>query len=549
MFDGKRFFLDNRCLRFPHHVTNGTHMTFVLFRQRRPCRSIVFVAARCLCAVALLSGCASSPSAQTAATPTPRPVQAALDKPLYAVQTGTIIDQLDVTGNVAAVRQQDLSFTQTGYLKTLYAERTSVITQGQLLAELDLGELPNQLRQAQVAYEQAKLSLERDQAQRKFAVRRTQLDLDEARAHVAELQQPPLAAQVAPARAAVQAAQAALDQARINASATKSKASVQLEQASNALPLAQARYELALRDWSAVKDNQNDSNWQSRRDEYLSAQSDLRAAEAAVKQAQIEYDAARQNEAPVIREAEATVAEAQGHLDALRNEADGSEVAQARRAVQRAELAVEESQQGGDPELERRVATAQLDVERVQAQIDAGRLYAPFDGKIANLDTRPGQQIEAYKPVISVVNASDLEILIGTVLGEQATKIGVGMPVEITFTRYQGRAISGTLTRLPTSATSSGSSVNPDTHYHISYNAPDLQLDVGELAQVKITLARKENALWLPPQAVRAFEGRRFVVVKDGDRLRRQDVKVGITGADQVEILQGLNAGDLVVGQ
>jgi len=48
---------------------------------------------------------------------------------------------------------------------------------------------------------------------------------------------------------------------------------------------------------------------------------------------------------------------------------------------------------------------------------------------------------------------------------------------------------------------------------------------------------------------VRTFEGRRFVVIKDGDRQRRQDVRLGIVSSERVEILEGLNEGDIVVGQ
>jgi hypothetical protein len=45
------------------------------------------------------------------------------------------------------------------------------------------------------------------------------------------------------------------------------------------------------------------------------------------------------------------------------------------------------------------------------------------------------------------------------------------------------------------------------------------------------------------------IEGRRFVVVKDGDRQRRQDVRVGIVSLERIEILEGLKEGDIVVGQ
>jgi multidrug efflux pump subunit AcrA (membrane-fusion protein) len=48
---------------------------------------------------------------------------------------------------------------------------------------------------------------------------------------------------------------------------------------------------------------------------------------------------------------------------------------------------------------------------------------------------------------------------------------------------------------------------------------------------------------------VRAFEGRRFVVVRKGDRESRVPVKVGIETDERVEILEGVEEGDLIVGQ
>jgi multidrug efflux pump subunit AcrA (membrane-fusion protein) len=62
-------------------------------------------------------------------------------------------------------------------------------------------------------------------------------------------------------------------------------------------------------------------------------------------------------------------------------------------------------------------------------------------------------------------------------------------------------------------------------------------------------LERKDNVLWLPPQAIRTCEGRKFVVVQEGDAQLRVDVKVGIESEDRVEIEEGLTDGQIVVGQ
>jgi multidrug efflux pump subunit AcrA (membrane-fusion protein) len=61
-------------------------------------------------------------------------------------------------------------------------------------------------------------------------------------------------------------------------------------------------------------------------------------------------------------------------------------------------------------------------------------------------------------------------------------------------------------------------------------------------------LAQAANVLWVPPQVIRTFEGREFVVVQDGEFQRRVDVQVGIKGNDRVEITDGLTEGQIVVG-
>ena len=72
---------------------------------------------------------------------------------------------------------------------------------------------------------------------------------------------------------------------------------------------------------------------------------------------------------------------------------------------------------------------------------------------------------------------------------------------------------------------------------------------LGDLVRVTVVLEARPDVLWLPPQAIRTFEGRRFVVVQDEGGQRRVDVSVGIQGDDRVEIKEGLSEGDIIVGQ
>jgi hypothetical protein len=58
----------------------------------------------------------------------------------------------------------------------------------------------------------------------------------------------------------------------------------------------------------------------------------------------------------------------------------------------------------------------------------------------------------------------------------------------------------------------------------------------------------RKNVLWLPPAAVRTFQNRTFVVIQTPGGQRVADVEVGLRTPDRVEIISGVNDGDVVIG-
>ncbi|MCE2849993.1 MAG: HlyD family efflux transporter periplasmic adaptor subunit [Chloroflexaceae bacterium] len=471
----------------------------------------------------VVSACSSTSTTNNTATPTPRPPAPALEKQTYTVAKGEIVDEIKVSGTVAAMKQEDLSFAQSGFVKVVNIQRNDVITKGMVLAELDLGDLPNQLRQAEVNYEQVKIQYDRSATTRDLARQRAQLDLEEAKANLSRLTDPK-PADIARARATLENAKANLASVIASANNAVDDQQAALNSAQRSLPLVQEAFSQALYDWEGVKNAMN------------TAYQNLQAAKA--------------NRQPLIDAAQANLDTAQIAYTQLTATPDRDDVAAAQRAVTRAELAVKEASQTGDPELEKQLSAAQLQLENITAAIAAGQLIAPFDGKVAEVATGPGKQVDAYRSVITVMDDAEKELLVQNVSTDDASRIGVGMVVDIFFARAPAVAVPGTIVKLPTKATSSAATINPDPAYHIEFAPPSaLELTVGDLASVVITLKRQKDALWLPPQAVRTFEGRRFVVVKEGTKQRRQDVRIGIVNSEKVEILEGLNEGDVVVGQ
>jgi hypothetical protein len=85
--------------------------------------------------------------------------------------------------------------------------------------------------------------------------------------------------------------------------------------------------------------------------------------------------------------------------------------------------------------------------------------------------------------------------------------------------------------------------------YHISFDKQEKDISVGDPADITVSLGRKYDVLWLPPEAVRSNRDRTFVLLRDGDDNRRVDVQLGIVSADKIEILGGLKEGDVVIGE
>ena len=88
-----------------------------------------------------------------------------------------------------------------------------------------------------------------------------------------------------------------------------------------------------------------------------------------------------------------------------------------------------------------------------------------------------------------------------------------------------------------------------NTAVRIALDNPDTTLELGELATVTIVLEEKADVLWLPPAAIRRFQGRTFVVIQSSEGQQRVDVRLGIESETRVEILDGVEVGQIIIGE
>ncbi len=437
----------------------------------------------------LLAACGRGETAELGPTPTPLPTPIVPERPTYTVQRGAVVNSLEFTGRVSPVQEQALFFKSEGFVDQVFVQRGDQVQAGDVLAQLEITALQNQLAQAQVALETAEIRLAQAEQARQDALAEATINREKI---LLQLQQ----GQVNTNSAALIAAQIDLDNARQR--------------------LADAEYELQ---------KSLDREWEP---ENLRRQYEqgVVSAQDALQVAQARYN------------------------DALAGSGSNAVNRQLlEQDLSLADLRLEQLGRSIDPLLALDVERARLDVQQIENQIADAQLIAPFAGEVLSLNVRAGSRAEAFQTAVILAQPQNLEIT--AELGSaELNEMSVGQTAVITLRNRLDDPTSGVVRQLPYAFSGGVSTAaDQDNRVRIQFDELPTDLVLGELATVVIILEEKENVLWLPPAAIRTFQGRNFVVIQETNGQRRADVRLGIQSADRVEVLEGVAVGQVIIGE
>jgi HlyD family secretion protein len=520
--------------------------------------------------VVLLTACSATQAAQELPTPTPLPPDPVLERPTYTVQRGVIERVFTVTARATPVDMVRLAFRRDGRVNVVSVSRGDVVKAGDVLAELQQEEALDELRRAEDDLAQARRDLESARLAKEKRIKERELGVERARRDLERLLPGGEADIFKELQDRLEAAQRDLRNTRDDASWAKTSAEEALRDSAEALSDTQKAYSVAYWNWDWVQRYGTDPEnpfikneagvlvpnrlTEKQKEEFrvklVQAERALRDAERNLEQAQRARDRAFDDEVVRVREAERKVEEAQRAIDMLlqgRNKV----IEDAQRALEQAQIALEEARSETLNSAIRAVENAERALEKARRRVDDGRVIAPQDGTVLAVAIEPGVTVTAFEPVIEIADPSKLEFA-ANLSPQQMRLLSEGQSVEIRLLSRPDLVIPGVIRRMPAPYGSGGSGVVQDRDVTTRFQVVDVrgqQFEAGvTVARVSIVLERKENALWLPPEAIRSFEGRRFVIVREGERERRVAVRVGIETEERVEILEGLNEGDVVVG-
>ncbi|NMB45755.1 MAG: efflux RND transporter periplasmic adaptor subunit [Firmicutes bacterium] len=187
-----------------------------------------------------------------------------------------------------------------------------------------------------------------------------------------------------------------------------------------------------------------------------------------------------------------------------------------------------------------------LEVDRLEAEMEASTIRAPFSGRVVSVYARERDAVEAYKTVVKVADPVELEIQVTLPYGADANKLVRGQRVLVNVTGETW--VDGYIHQIAISE-EGGSSLDNKPVVQIRLKDAEIPLEFDSLVKVTILIEEADTALLVPKAAVRNYMGRKFVRVLDGDARREVDVVVGIESDTHVQILKGLEEGQTVIGK
>lgn len=189
--------------------------------------------------------------------------------------------------------------------------------------------------------------------------------------------------------------------------------------------------------------------------------------------------------------------------------------------------------------LERRIST-------IKAQMGQSTVTAPISGVVDQVTGKVGQVAAPGMGIVRVVNLSKLKV-VAKVADTYAGTVRKGDGVQINFPDIK-KQINSTITFVSTS-------VDPLSRtFTIEASLPSTNdLKPNMLAQVKINDASKSNAVVINQNLIQNTENGQlvYVAVTEGNKkvAKAKKVTTGQSYGGQIEITQGLSAGDQLITQ
>ncbi|ACC81531.1 efflux RND transporter periplasmic adaptor subunit [Nostoc punctiforme] len=416
------------------------------------------------------------------------------------VQAKTITVRITATGKIQPIQSVNISPKNPGILAKLYVEQGQKLQQGQIIAQMDNSEIKTQVIQYQASLDQAKAQLAESQAGSRPE------DIAEAKAHVAE-------------------AEAQLTVVR------EGNRLQEIEQAQAQVDSAQAQMELT--------------------------QARLKRYQELAKAGAISQDSLEQYTSED-RQAKASLEEAQRRLSLQKSGNRNEDIKRQQAIVAQEREALRKLQNGSRPEeltrLRASVVEANAKLEQQQVQLADTIIRAPFSGTVTQKYATLGAYVSPAISASSDASATSTSIIalakglevVAKVPEVDIPHVKVGQKVELIIDAYADEVFHGYVRLISPEAIVEQNVTSFQVRVQLDTESEKLRsgMNVDNVIFIGKTIP---NALLVPQETIVTQHGKTGVMMPDtNNQPQFRPVTVGVSVDSQIQVLQGLKAGDRI---
>jgi len=189
---------------------------------------------------------------------------------------------------------------------------------------------------------------------------------------------------------------------------------------------------------------------------------------------------------------------------------------------------------------------AEAQVALAQAQLARMRVLAPFDGTAGLKLVDIGDYVKDGADVVNIEDLTALTVQFA-VPERYIDRLRVGQPVDVAVDALPGRSFKGRVQAVDSQVDANGRALQ----VLAQVNNPGALLKPGMFARPRVIFSVREGAVLVPEEALVPLGAQQFVFKivdgPDGQKLsQRLEAKIGLRLPGKVEIVEGLQAGDVV---
>ena len=193
------------------------------------------------------------------------------------------------------------------------------------------------------------------------------------------------------------------------------------------------------------------------------------------------------------------------------------------------------------------VKMAELQLDQAEAELDKTIITASFDGIVAAVYIREGQQLSTMtyaNPAICVIDPSEIK-LSGVIDEIDVPKVKLGQEAIIVLDALPDKEVKGRVTFISPASTVQAGVVFYKTT--ITLENPDEELKDGMSATAEIILEQHDDVLLIPNRAIQGSLEKPWVEVVTNGQIEERQISMGLSDGMYTEVLSGLEEGEEVV--